>query len=313
MRLPGNKWPEIAKVKAITHIRRMNGGSHAHMCACSDGQNYIVKIQNNPHGSRTLANELFGTLLAHYMGLPVPAPAIVDVTEDLILGPPSRTLRYASGAKLGVQGLCFGSRYLMPRMPASHRSAGGEPNGLSRGYLQTLGNIKDFAGMLVFDKWTCNIDKRQVIFIRGATGLPDRAIMIDAGWCFNACKWNFTDYSALGFFSEPSVYNCIHGMDAFAPWLEILENKLSTDVISLLARQIPAEWFDSDTVALSRLIDQLDQRRKLVRGLLLKCCSKGQYWFRNWGVQPDSRLPPGFHLDSTDSFSGSGGSMSSVM
>lgn len=85
--------PAIASVQAVKHIRRMNGGSKAHMCACSDGQNYIVKFQNNAQGNRTLANDLLGTLLARYMGLRVPDPAIVEVTEDLMPAKRDRMLQ----------------------------------------------------------------------------------------------------------------------------------------------------------------------------------------------------------------------------
>jgi hypothetical protein len=281
MRSLSNNMPEIAKIRAIKHIRRMNGGSKAHMCECSDGYNYIIKFQNNPQGNRTLANDLLGTLLARYMGLPVPEPAIVEVTEDLTPGKPDRMLRYDPGANLGPPGKCFGSRYLTPRMPGSHRSNSVAPGDLNRAYLSKLRNLEDFAGMLVFDKWACNTDHRQVIFVRDE-GSRDRVVMIDFGYCFHAHNWRFPPHRSIGVFGEWFVYNAIEGMEAFEPWLQILENDLDQDVLTSLARLIPPIWYDFDAVAVKSLLTSLNKRRKLVREMLLHCCSMTPHSFRNW-------------------------------
>jgi hypothetical protein len=281
MRSFSNNLPEIAKIKAIKHIRRMNGGSKAHMCTCSDGYNYIVKFQNNPQGNRTLANDLLGTLLARYMGLPVPDPAVVDVDADLIPGKRDQLLRYDPGPKLGTPGKCFGSRYLTPCMPGSHRSNSVEPGDLNRAYLLKLGNLADFAGMLVFDKWACNTDPRQVVFIRNGND-PDRVVMIDFGYCFHACHWNFPEHRLTGVFGEWFVYNAIEEMKAFEPWLQILENDVDEDVLASLAGLIPPIWYDFDAVALKSLLTSLDERRKLVREMLQHCCSTTHHSFRNW-------------------------------
>jgi hypothetical protein len=281
MRLPKNTTAEITKIKAITHIRRMNGGSKAHMCTCSDGYNYIVKFQNNPQGNRTLANDLLGTLLARYMGLPVPDPAIVEVTGDLTPGKRDRMLRYDPGANLGPPGKCFGSRYLTPRMPGSHRPNSVAPGDLNRAYLSKLSNLEDFAGMLVFDKWACNTDPRQVVFVRNEDN-RDRVVMIDFGYCFHGPNWRFPRYSSIGVFGEWYVYNAIEAMEAFEPWLQILENDLNEEVLTSLAGLIPPIWYDFDGVALGALLTALNERRKVVRTLLSDCCSMNRHSFRNW-------------------------------
>jgi hypothetical protein len=280
MRSLNHNAPEIAKIKAIKHIRRMNGGSKAHMCECSDGYNYVVKFQNNPQGNRTLANDLLGTLLARCMGLRVPDPAIVEVTEDLMPGKRDRMLRYDPGAQLGP-GKCFGSKYLTPRMPGSHRPNSVVPGDLNRAYLSKLRNLEDFAGMLVFDKWACNTDHRQVIFVRDE-GSRDRVVMIDFGYCFHAHNWRFPPYRSIGVFGEWYVYNAIEGMEAFEPWLQILENDLDQDVLTSLAGLIPPIWYDFDVVALKSLLTSLNERRKLVREMLRHCCSTDPHSFRKW-------------------------------
>src|ERR1700721_107528 len=51
--------PMINRVVAVEYVRRMRGGSQAHLLRCSDGEYYVVKFQNNPKGTRILANKLW--------------------------------------------------------------------------------------------------------------------------------------------------------------------------------------------------------------------------------------------------------------
>lgn len=290
MRSINNRTPGIAKIKAIKHIRRMHGGSQAHMCTCSDGYNYIVKCQNNPEGNRTLANDLLGTLLARYMGLPVPDPALVDLTEELTPKTSNQILKHDPGTKVGPPGRCFGSKYWTPRMPGSYRTNSVVPGDLNRAYLSQLCNLRDFAGMLVFDKWVCNTDPRQVIFVRNEDD-RDSVMMIDFGYCFHGPHWRFPPYSSIGVFGEWYVYNAIEGMEAFEPWLQILENDLDENVLRSLAGLIPSIWYDFDVAALRALLTALNERRKIVRKLLGECCSMNRHSFRNWTTAvPDAFL-----------------------
>ena len=68
----------IKRVLALEHVRRMRGGAQSHLMRCSDGECYVVKFQNNPQGTRILANEMLGGALATRLGLPTPEIAIVD-------------------------------------------------------------------------------------------------------------------------------------------------------------------------------------------------------------------------------------------
>jgi hypothetical protein len=110
----------------------MRGGSQSHLMRCSDESYYVVKFQNNPQHRRILVNELLGTKLAASLGLHTKAVAIIDVSEDLIRLTPD----------LHVD---------LPWSPIREQ-------------------VQDFLGMLVFDLWTCNTDRRQVIFGRQEVG-----------------------------------------------------------------------------------------------------------------------------------------------
>ena len=65
-------------------------------------------------------------------------------------------------------------------------------------------NLNDFAGMLVFDKWTCNTNGRQTVFFSQQRKAGEQAVvryktrMIDQGFCFNAGEWNFPDAPLRG-------------------------------------------------------------------------------------------------------------------
>jgi hypothetical protein len=90
--------------------------------------------------------------------------------------------------------------------------------------LRNVENLYDFAGMLVFDKWTCNTNGRQAAFFYGGSGSPGQpewryeARMIDQGFYFNVGEWNFPDAPLRGLDYRNSVYQVVIGMDSFSPW-----------------------------------------------------------------------------------------------
>src|SRR5487761_234468 len=220
---------------AIEQIRRMRGGAQSHLMRCSDGNYYVVKFQNNPQHRRILVNELLGTKLAARLGLPTTPVAIVEVSEELIRLTPDLAMEMPRQRIPCQAGLQFGSRYPGdPRRLALHDFLPDEQ-------LRQVANLHDFAGMLVFDKWTCNTNGRQTLFFqeplreeRRATsplGLekmepPYSTLMIDQGFCFNAGEWNFPDAPLRGLYARNRVYEGVTGMESFAPWLERLEKQM---------------------------------------------------------------------------------------
>ena len=279
---------------ALEHIRRMRGGTQAQLLRCADGGYYVVKFQNNLQGIRILANDLLGTLLAEQLGLPIAQPAVVDVGEKLIRYSDEMTIELKSAHVRCQSGLSFGSRY-----PADEDFPGGgvlaatydlipEPQ------MRSLENLRDYAGMLVFDKWTCNTDGRQTILGRHGTAGPYHATMIDQGFCFNGMLWNFPDSPLRGLYSSTSVYAGYRGFDAFEPWLGRLENEINEGVLQRACEEIPREWYEENVSALARLIEKLDRRRKRVRDLLWTLLKTSPQTFPNWSEQlPDRRVLDG--------------------
>ena len=274
------------RLQGVEALRRMHGGAQAQLIRCSDGGFYVVKFQNNPQGVRILANEMLGALLARGIGLPVPEPAIVEVHRSLIAHTDHLTIQLVHSTVPCLAGLCFGSRY-----PSSDEKSPGTfglatvLDFLPQEQLSRVENLSDFDGMLVFDKWTGNVDQRQAIFVRQLRDSPYygyRALMIDQGFCFDGTEWDFPDGGKRGLYAKRRVYEKVAGLAAFEPWLNRLERSMHRNVLEQAAQKIPPEWYDHDSRALARLIDALDERRTCARGLLVSTRKSVEHFFPAW-------------------------------
>jgi len=279
---------------ATEQIRRMRGGAQSHLMRCSDGHYYVVKFQNNPQHRRILVNELLGTRLAARLGLPVTPVAIVHVSEELIRLTPELCMEMPRARVPCQPGPQFGSRYPGdPRRLTLHDFLPDEQ-------LRGVENLHDFAGMLVFDKWTCNTNGRQTIFFREERHWPAaqrdgpekedqppedrdyRAAMIDQGFCFNAGEWNYPDAPLRGLYARNRVYEGVIGMESFAPWTERVEKSVTERVLAEVIREIPPEWYEDDYDAVTKLLEQLYRRRTRVPELLLAAKNTTRQPFPNW-------------------------------
>lgn len=260
---------------ALEQIRRMRGGAQSQLMRCADGY-YVVKFRNNPQGSRILANELLGTRLAARLGLPTPEPAVIEVSEDLIDNSEELVIELGRGRARCQDGLQFGSRY--PGPPAETVVYDFLPDE----QLRQAANLPDFCGMFVFDKWTCNTNGRQAIFYRSPGEPFYRAAMIDQGFCFNACEWNFPDGPLRGIYARHRVYEAVRGMDSFEPWLTRVEERMDESLVGEMAGDIPPDWYGFDTDALERMLAQLQRRRRLIRDLIVQAWKSSAQPFPNW-------------------------------
>lgn len=261
---------------ATEHIRRMRGGAQSHLMRCEDENFYIVKFQNNPQGTRILVNELLGTRLAARMGVSVAGAAVVEVRSQMVELTEDLVVQLGRGRVPCVAGLEFGSQY--PGHPATTAVYDFLPDE----QLRRVENLPDFCGIFVFDKWTCNTNGRQAIFLRAGDGERYRAVMIDHGFCFNASEWNFPDAPLRGIYARSAVYEEARGWEAFEPWIERVEKRMDENVLDEVAREIPPEWYNFDQDALYRLLEQLLRRRKLVRELVLSAKNSSRMPFPHW-------------------------------
>src|SRR5215467_6698529 len=69
-------------VSAVEHVRKLRGGSQAHLLRASDDNYYVTKFQNNPQHVRVLANEFFASRIGISLGLPIPEPQLIEVSTE---------------------------------------------------------------------------------------------------------------------------------------------------------------------------------------------------------------------------------------
>ena len=265
-------------VRALEFVRRMRGASQPWLVRCEGDSSYVVKFQNNPQHARVLANEMLASRLAQLVGLPVAAPAFVEVSSSLLSASAQLTFDVGDRREPILPGTQFGSRF--PGIPTQTLVVDFLPDRLLR-RVKDLTSI--FLGAFVFDKWTCNCDGRQVIFHRPAAdeGSSYSAAMIDHGFCFNDGDWTFPDSPIRGIYPRRLVYEKVKGMESFEPYLFRIEN-LTTCELEECTRGIPVQWCEPDPDQLVRLIDALYARRRTLRQAIIDAKNSSLAPFPNW-------------------------------
>jgi hypothetical protein len=275
---------------AVEHVRRMRGGAQAHLMRCDNATHYIVKFQDNPQHLKILANEMLAARLAAHLDICVPPVDIIEVRKNLIELTVDLVVQLRTSRKPCSAGKQFGSQF--PGNPWHMKVYDDLPDE----WLDRVRNIEDFLGIFVFDKWTCNTDRRQAIFVPECDGNAGnvfghtcyRAMMIDHGFCFNAGEWNFPDAPLRGLYARNRVYQSVTGMESLEPWLDRLEKRVTETVLLEEARRIPPEWYAGDWHALERLIERLYVRRSRMRELISATRHSTRDPFPNWKVRAHS-------------------------
>jgi len=146
-----------------------------------------------------LVNDWLGTRLAEMIGLPVPVADVVDVYPWLIEYSPELRVELCGRQTMITSGPSFGSRYVVPP------TEGEVYDYLPETMIGRVRNLPSFAGILAFDKWTCNADGRQAAFWKHRGERKFTASFIDQGYCFNAGSGAFR-MRHCGVFSVEMTY-----------------------------------------------------------------------------------------------------------
>jgi HipA-like protein len=271
--------PETAPVaeplQAVQHIRKMRGGSQAHLIRASDSRFYVMKFSNNPQHLRILANEYLGSRIGAMLGLPMPEVRVIEVSDWLVAASPELTIETGEISLPCANGLQLGSRYVAdPEKECIF-------DYLPEAMLAKVRNLADFPRVLAFDKWTCNSDGRQVVFVKSPRKRLYEATFIDQGYCFNAGDWDFPDIPLRGAFARKSVYAGVTGWKSFEPVLSRIE-QIDIARLSQVAHEIPEQWYEGDHEAISRLVESLHQRRLHVRDLVTSFRTSSRNPFPSW-------------------------------
>ena len=261
-------------IKAIKHICRLRGGSQAQLMTADDGHEYVVKFKGNPQTTRVLANEYLAGHLARMIGLSVPEPLIIQVDAETIRQH-NISFQLAETQMAPTAGVHFGSRLIVDEevhdwLPSS--------------WIGNIKNVREFAGILAFDKWTGNADGRQVVFHKKRSQRKYTAAFIDFGYCFNAAEWSFPESPLRGAYARQEVYAHVESWSDFEPWLSRIERCPEADLLSI-AQEIPSEWH-GDRHELDCLLDSLFERRRALRRLIDDFRKSPRNPFPHWKLSP---------------------------
>ena len=204
-------------LSAVQHVRRMRGGTQAHLMRASDGNLFAVKCQNNPEHVRVLASEFFATKLALFLGLPMAEVAVIEISDCLIRNTLSCALKSEKQPFPVLPGLHFASRYVAD--PMIDRVFDYMPETQSGRVV----NQDDLVRMLAFDKWTGNCDGRQTVFTKREHQSSYQMTFIDQHYCFDGERWTFPDLPLMGTYFRNQVYEGVTGWESFEPILTQIE------------------------------------------------------------------------------------------
>ena len=104
-------------ISAVQHLRALRGGAQSHLLRASDGFCYVTKFQNNPQHIRVLANEMLATNLGLALGLPMPQPVVIEVSEWLIEHTKDLRIQLAGEMIPCQSGKQLGSQYVGSESP----------------------------------------------------------------------------------------------------------------------------------------------------------------------------------------------------
>ena len=272
-------------VTAVQAIQRMRGGAQSQLMLGADGALWVVKFQNNPQHLRVLANELIATRMAEAVELTVPKCDVVEVSGWLVENSPGMIVEHGRGrVERCAAGLQFGSQFVGGLMP------GQVVDYLPESQMSELRNGREFAGMLLVDKWAGNCNGRQAVFERKPRERKYRAVFVDQGFCFNAGEWTFPDVPLRGVFARNSVYAGVTGWESFEPWLTRVES-FHAEALWSIAEAVPPEWYGGDVSVIEHLMESMLARRGKVRELVTAFRESHREPFPNWGAKVSVVVP----------------------
>jgi hypothetical protein len=266
----------VPTVTADTMVKKMSGGTQAHLIRANDLTYYVVKFVNNPQHRRILVNELLSSLLLNHLCLPTPPVALVRLDATFIR---QNSDVHIQTKHLRIQppvGQHFGTAY--PGSPLTDVVYEYLPDVM----LSRVTNIDAFIGILAFDKWIGNTDSRQCIFSRSKTDPASFEVQfIDNGHALDGYAWGFVDSPLKGPYFRSAVYRNLRHWPDLESSIEQIKHFPET-VIASTVDQLPMEWFDKDISQLQQLLEQLVRRRARIAELLAETIWNCPASFSRW-------------------------------
>lgn len=217
----------------VQHLGPMPFGySKPQLIAFNDGMKYVVKFKNNPTGTRVLVNEYVAASLAQLLGIPIAPFYIVPISDSFF--------RESSfhGKHHFQPGQQFASLYI-------ENCSLLISDFVKREGLRIM-NREALAGMLVFDLWLSNTDRKEKNVLLQPCGEDVfKLYLIDHGRCFANSNWTPDTLQNVSMNLELSVhkwgFSLLKGREELIPHMEKAASVSDTVIYNILD-SIPEDW-----------------------------------------------------------------------
>ncbi len=221
----------IRIMKAVDFVRKQrSGGSKPLLLRLEDGRIAHVKFQRNPQTTRSLVNDLIGTLLGHSLKAPVAEAVLVDVPSTLRAQIPYLT-KYR-----WLPGLQFGTIYIEDAIPIKQSKRH-----------QDISNWSELPLCALLETWLFNQDVKLSHVLCVPENGMSRFMIVDHGFIFpSGPLWSIHDLKRRkGEFPSPDALTWLALRSPHRFNFEDALNRisaLSSDNITSVISLVPAEW-----------------------------------------------------------------------
>lgn len=249
--------PGIDDLAARNHRLELKGGeSRPQVFGCSDDSEWVLKLMGNPQGSASMAADWVGSVLATMVGVPVPEPSIVEVSENALRTAPDSVREWAQ------PGPAFGSRYVVQN-----------DNPLGVAQLSQCKNLNDVGKMVVLDTWLEVLDRQKpdgkwnLLIDQSEEEL--RLLVIDYGFSLSEA---LLPRGAVALGGQAQRITCPNALRQYIDWDAAREAAramldISRDEAAEVVQAIPAEW-GIDGERQHAIIEHLFAHREIVAELV---------------------------------------------
>lgn len=268
----------IPRLRAASFVGKARGASQSHLIEAEDGDDYFVKFSNNPNGQRSIISEFIANRLLRHLDLSVPEAALIELDTAFINENPSIYMAFKSSQCRPQPGLHFGSRLSIPK------EVGATFDFLPDSLLPAVANLQEFLGILVFDSWVANNDKRQCVFVRDSTDPSKfRIEWIDNDRVFGGTDWRFKSAFRQSLYFRSCVYQGVRNLSDFNRWMSRIK-RIDGEWLNSLVEQVPEEWAIGENDALTELTATLLRRALRIEDIVANGIEGSPDYFPLCGV-----------------------------
>ncbi len=269
--------PTVPIIKATGFVGKQgSGGSHPLLLRLEDGRVAHVKFQKNPQSTRSLINDLIGTVIGRYLDAPVAEAVFVDVRATMRAQVPYLT-KYR-----WLPGLQFGTLYINNAIPIKKFKP-----------YHDIANVSDLPLSALLETWLFNRDVKLSHILCIPEHNHARLMLVDHGFIFpQGPLWSIHDLKRhRRNFPWPNSLTWVARQTSSRFHFDDAVNRISTlsrDDLAAMINLVPAEWGLSSR-RIKAIIDFLVYRQNKLENVAKDLET---LWNRHKTRDDDIPLPP---------------------